>query len=129
MGRLENCFLDAPFFITDAAYLTYSSRECLGVRCSSAFRAIPEYGYVIFITAGITIGNRMINKTIPKMTANAIWINVMTPDGINAANVPLKMIPAEMTTVPITVVACNILSLVAPGSWRYSRYFRIRKIE
>lgn len=48
------------------------------------------------------------------MTVMAISINEMTPDGISAANVPPKIMAAEMTTLPIWRAASTIISLGLP---------------
>jgi hypothetical protein len=45
------------------------------------------------------------------MTTNATCINVKMPEGINAANVPPKIIAADNTTAPIFFAASIIASL------------------
>ena len=53
----------------------------------------------------MTIG-KMITKMIrPTITVIATSISVGMPDGIKAANVPLKMIAALITTVPMIAQA------------------------
>ena len=47
----------------------------------------------------------------PQITVIATSISVGIPDGINAAKVPLRMMAAEITTVPISLAARTIRSV------------------
>ena len=54
------------------------------------------------------IGSKNTNSNNPISTHNATSIKVGTPDGIKAANVPPRMIAAEITTVPIMSQASHL---------------------
>lgn len=59
-----------------------------------------------------TTNGIMITKIIrPIITVMATSINVGIPDGISDAKVPLRIIAAEITTVPIADAAITIRSV------------------
>ncbi|MNF11763.1 hypothetical protein D3C80_2130560 [compost metagenome] len=70
--------------------------------------------------AGMRIGKIMKLRSIsPTITTIAISIRDNTPEGINAANVPLSIIAAEMTTPPIFLADSVILTSGVPSVSRY----------
>ena len=71
----------------------------------------------------------MMTKRInPIITTIATSISVGIPDGINDANVPLRMMAAEITTVPIAEAAITIRSVGRYLLLSVFRYRIIRKI-
>ncbi|MNW51407.1 hypothetical protein D3C74_288920 [compost metagenome] len=71
--------------------------------------------------AGIRTGKTIrLNSISPTMTTIAISISDNTPEGINAAKVPLNIIAAEITTPPICRAEVVILTSGVPSYWHSS---------
>ena len=69
-------------------------------------------------TSGMTI-TRIIS---PQITVIATSIRVGIPDGIKAAKVPLRIMAAEITTVPISLAARTIPGLMTVAEIAKDRF-------